>query len=181
MEPPGSSSRPTGFPLTDSGLAQVHKVSIRLSVLPIDSIFSSPLGRAAATATIFGEVLGLEIHFLDDLSEIDQGSWTGLTSEEVDHAWPGERDRRWKDLYRWRFPEGESYADADARARCALDRVEQAGVDRPLIVSHEMIGRMPLKNLLALPIEDSLLTTQPHTVVRRVDPGMGRFTDLLPE
>lgn len=62
-----------------------------------------------------------------------------------------------------------------------FDRVEQAGVDRPLIVSHEMIGRMLLKNLLALPIEDSLLTTQPHTVVRRVDPGMGRFTDLLPE
>jgi hypothetical protein len=44
-----------------------------------------------------------------------------------------------------------------------------------------MIGRMLLKNLLDLPVEDALMTSQAHIVVRQVDPGLRRFTDLRPQ
>ena len=60
-----------------------------------------------------------------------------------------------------------------------LGEVKRIG--RPLIVSHEMIGRMLLKNLLDLPVEDALMTSQAHIVVRQVDPGLRRFTDLRPQ
>lgn len=49
---------------------------------------------------------------------------------------------RQQDKYHWRFPGGESYADADHRAARALGQIAGQRVRRALIVSHEMIGRL---------------------------------------
>ena len=86
----------------------------------------------------------------------------GLTSAEIDAGGPGLRAARERDKYAFRFPDGESYADADVRAGRALAKV--AG-SRPLVVSHEMIGRMLLKQLGAA---DALRLGQPSDVVYRV-------------
>jgi len=67
--------------------------------------------------------------------------------------------------YDYRFPGGESYADADVRAGQALAEVARSGAHRPLLVSHEMIGRMLLKQL---GVEDALGLDQPSEVVYRV-------------
>jgi probable phosphoglycerate mutase len=74
---------------------------------------------------------------------------------------------RERDKYGFRFPEGESYADGEARAGRVLAEVEPAGV-RPLLVSHEMIRRMLLRRL---GVPDALATRQPSDVVYRVRTG----------
>ncbi|TCO30018.1 putative phosphoglycerate mutase [Kribbella steppae] len=155
-------------PLTPQGLAQVRRNAALVSEEPVDGIFTSPLGRAHTTAEVFATALRLPLHVLDDLSEVDHGEWSGLTKAEVEAGWPGELAVRKQGKYGYRFPGGESYADADVRAGRALAEVAQSGARRPLLVSHEMIGRMLLKQL---GVEDALSLDQPSEVVYRVTIG----------
>jgi len=79
---------------------------------------------------------------LEDLGEVHHGAYAGFTNEQIELRWPGELARRAHNKYLWRFPGGESYADADERAGRALAAVAEHQVRRPLLVSHEMIGLM---------------------------------------
>jgi probable phosphoglycerate mutase len=155
-------------PLTPQGLAQAHRNAELLSKEPVDAIYASPLRRAWTTAEILATALGLRLHELDDLSEVDHGAWSGLTSAEVEAGWPGELAVRGRAKYDYRFPGGESYADADVRAGRALAEIARSGARRPLLVSHEMIGRMLLKQL---GVGDALSRNQPSEVVYRVTIG----------
>jgi broad specificity phosphatase PhoE len=149
-------------PLTALGVLQARRNADLLLGERVDALYCSPIGRARRTAEILGETLGLPVQVLDDLAEVAHGAWSGLTSAEIDAGWPGQRAARSLDKYSFRFPDGESYADADARAGRALTQVVGA---RPLLVSHEMIGRMLLKQL---GVPDALNLGQPSDVVFRV-------------
>ncbi|TDO50430.1 putative phosphoglycerate mutase [Kribbella sp. VKM Ac-2571] len=152
-------------PLTPLGLEQAHRNAQLLAGEGIDAIFASPLERARRTASIIASDLGLIVEVVDDLAEIDHGLWSGLESGQIDARWPGQRDAREREKYTYRFPEGESYADAEVRAGRVLEEVGRTGVRRPLLVSHEMIGRMLLRQL---GVPDALGTRQPSDVVYRV-------------
>ena len=143
-------------PLTENGSAEIRRVAERIGSLPIDGVFSSPLGRAITTAQAYAEILQQTITTIDDLREIDHGDMASMTNEEIERAFPGQLARRSRDKYQWRFPKGESYADADLRAASALRQIAKSGSARPLIVTHEMIGRMLLRNLLDLGPQEAL-------------------------
>jgi probable phosphoglycerate mutase len=155
--------------LTIEGLAGARRLGIFVGSLPVDSVFTSPLGRAATTASFAATQLGMSVTIVEDLAELHNGKMAGLTSSEIDQRFPGEMIRRSYSKYEWRFPGGESYADGDRRASAALLQIARYGVQRPLIVSHEMIGRMLLRNLLQLDVADALTWRHPHDVVYQVD------------
>jgi probable phosphoglycerate mutase len=75
---------------------------------------------------------------------------------------------RERQKYTYRFPGGESYADGEVRAARVLEEIGRSGVRRPLLVSHEMIGRMLLRRL---GVPDALGSRQPSDVVYRVAAG----------
>lgn len=156
-------------PLTARGVEQADQNGRLLTGERIDAVFASPLGRAHRTATIIASRLGLTVQVVDDLAEIDHGLWSGLTSAEIDARWPGQLGVRAENKYAFRFPEGESYADGEVRAERALAEIERSGVQRPLLVSHEMIGRMLLRRL---GVPDALGMRQPSDVVYRVRTGV---------
>jgi broad specificity phosphatase PhoE len=97
--------------------------------------FSSPQGRARATAQMIADHLGLPVVVEADLAEVHRGRWAGLSDEEIQARYPSEWHHRSEDLYRWRFPGGESFADADSRAARALAGISAHPACRPLIVS----------------------------------------------
>jgi probable phosphoglycerate mutase len=156
-------------PLTPEGLAEARRLGIVVTDLPVDGVFSSPLGRAATTAALGAEKLGMSVTIVEDLAEIHHGEMAGLTRSEIDQRFPGEIRRRADNKYEWRFPGGESYADADRRASAALAQIASCGSRRPLVVSHEMIGRVLLRNLLQLDPAEALTSDHPHDVIYRVD------------
>lgn len=157
--------------LTAGGVGQARRLAAALEPYGIDGIFSSPLGRSRATADIIGAHLGLAVAVVDELAEVDHGRFAGLTDEEIIDRDADHWRLRSVDKYTWRFPGGESYADADIRAGRALASIGVRPVRRPLVVSHEMIGRMLQRHLLGLDPRDALTRAQPNDVVFAIDPG----------
>lgn len=168
-------------PLTPEGESQVRRNAARVAREPVDALFCSPLGRARTSAAVFAAALGLPAQVVDDLGEVDHGGFSGLTRAEAAVAWPGQEQARERDKYFYRFPGGESYADADARARRALAGIARLGVRTPLLVSHEMIGRMLLKNLAGLDRAQALALDHPSQTVYKVDVARGTILALDPE
>jgi broad specificity phosphatase PhoE len=155
-------------PLSERGMMEVQRTSKRIESLPVDGVFSSPLGRAISTAQTYAHALDQAITAIDDLRELDHGDMAGMTNEEIERAFPGELARRSRDKYQWRFPNGESYADADLRAASVLRQVAESGSSRPLVVTHEMIARMLLRNLLTLEPKEALTLGLLHSIIYRV-------------
>ena len=75
-------------PLTIEGRRQAAAAARVLG--SFDAIVSSPLQRAAETAAIIVEHLGIGPVLTEpDLMERDAGEWQGLTRAEIEMPWPG--------------------------------------------------------------------------------------------
>lgn len=160
-------------PLTADGRRHAEVAASACVDLGIDSIFSSPLGRAHATAVIVGAKLGQAVEVVTELAEVHHGTFAGLTNAEIEALHPGALQRRRQQMYTWAFPKGESYADADVRAGRALERIAATGAQIPLLVTHEMIGRMLIRSLLNLTPDEALEWSMPHGAVIEVAPAEG--------
>lgn len=117
-------------PLTDAGMLQAVAASQVLGTF--DAVWSSTLQRAAHTAAIIAESLGIGPVQVDPgLMENAFGPWQGLTISEIEAGWPGF-------LADHRRPEGAEQADAVAsRALAAFHRIaaETPGGE-VLVVTH---------------------------------------------
>ncbi len=117
-------------PLSELGRRQAHEAARSLGA--VDGIWASDLRRAAETAAIIGDDMGVGPVVLDaDLRERDAGEWTGLTRAEIEQRYPGY-------LPDSRRPAGwESDEHLVARAQRALRRIADAipGGDG-LVITH---------------------------------------------
>ena len=102
-------------PLNDLGRRQATELAGRLADVSIDALYSSDLKRAYETAEIVARAKGLGITADPDLREMDVGSWSGLTSEEIATRFPGMAGH-----------DGESREAFDERAVGALHRIAKA-------------------------------------------------------
>ena len=102
------------------------------SIGAVDGIISSDLLRAAETAAIIAQQLGVGPVMIDErLRERDVGEWTGLTRSEINRRWPGWID----DLRR---PEG--FESVDSVLLRVVDALAAIGESSPggslLVVTH---------------------------------------------
>ena len=101
-------------PLTDAGMLQAVAAARLLGTF--DAVFASSLQRAADTAAIIAESLGIgPVQLMDDLMESSFGPWQGLTISEIESGWPGY-------LSEHRRPEGAEQPDHRS-ARALVVRV----------------------------------------------------------
>ena len=161
-------------PLTAEGIRQACEMAARLRGNGIRTVCSSPLGRALRTAVIIAETLGADLVQVPELAEVDHGEMAGLTWAEIDERFPGARAARAENRYGWAFPGGESYAQARSRAKEALTACGWASDGAPLLVAHEMIGRMLRAELRSLGRDDALALRHPQGVVFEIDQGTER-------
>ncbi len=145
--------RATDLPLGEEGIAQARAAAGALSDLPITAVYASPLVRAIATARLIAEPHGLEPTAVTELIEAELGRWEGLTWDEAEARDPDHFRRFMADPGTVPYPEGESFADAQARALPALARIAAAHEGRVVVVGHNVVGRSALAGLLGLPIE----------------------------
>lgn len=117
------SGRSPHIHLNEEGRHQSTLLAERLSLLPIQAIYSSPLERAQETATPLSHRLNLKIHSSEAFSEIDYGVWTGKTLEELatDSLWQKFNSNR----SGLKIPEGEMMLDVQRRTVDELFNLSQ--------------------------------------------------------
>jgi glucosyl-3-phosphoglycerate phosphatase len=120
--------------LNQDGHRQAASAAAELAHTRVDAVYSSDLKRAFDTARPIADAHGLEVIIDVDLREIDQGDWTGLTTDEIKLRWPD----LWGPARHYSArPGGESPHDVRKRGVAALERAVRAHVDGSIvIVSH---------------------------------------------
>ncbi|ALX66887.1 histidine phosphatase family protein [Microbacterium sp. XT11] len=161
--------------LTHDGIRQAETTALLLTGRGIVTVCSSPLGRALHTATIIADRLGAELVEVPELAQVHHGDMAGMTWDEIDQIYPTARADRAANRYGWAFPGGESYAQARARARRALSACGWASSGTPLLIAHEMIGRMLRAELRGLDPAGALALRHPHSIVFEIDRGTERM------
>jgi broad specificity phosphatase PhoE len=168
-------------PLTEQGREQARALAARLKHIELDAVYSSDLRRAADTAAEVAATQGLEPIRRPALREVDVGSWSGLTREEVKQRFP-QGYARWLDGFPG-WDDGESYENMAARVLGAvleIARTHEGG--RALVVSHG--GPIRATHAAALGLD-----VHTHRRVRPVEPNArlsavryaeGALTELCP-
>jgi len=113
------------IPLDATGIAQARGLADALAAHRIDAIYTSDLQRAHETAAIVAAARGVALTVTRALREIDIGSWSGLTDDEIEQ------------LYGMDRPDGESEDDHRDRIVAAIARIvaTHAG-EHVLVVAH---------------------------------------------
>jgi glucosyl-3-phosphoglycerate phosphatase len=122
--------------LTELGVWQAAQQGRALQQLRLPSntlIYSSPLGRAVATAEIIKTYCPFSIKIDENLSEVMMGKWQGKTWNEIAMDLPESLS---KDITKFELsllaPRGEALAELQLRAKSFLSKVSNPAI----IVSH---------------------------------------------
>lgn len=126
----------TDTPLNDTGRAQARELAERVAEDGVASLWSSDLRRAADTAGVVGERLGLRPRLDRRLREGCRGRWEGHLMVDVERSEP-ELYAAWRRAGpSFRFPGGESLLEHQQRVEAALAEIHRAGPLPALVVCH---------------------------------------------
>ncbi|MCL4805570.1 MAG: phosphoglycerate mutase family protein [Anaerolineae bacterium] len=156
-------------PLADSGREQARMLARRLSTWKIDAIYTSDLHRAAETARILGEALGIEPVEDSIWRERALGALEGLTTEEIAERYP----EAWASRINGPItgvPGSEPQESVAARAAAGSSRLLTLHPGQTVaVVSHGGMILSTLVYLLGLPPSGhGLLTVGGNTSISRV-------------
>ena len=168
--------RQAGVALGPTGQTDARRTCDALAALRVKAIYSSPIERTLETATIIAAPHGLTPIVEDGMIEIDFGAWTGRTLKSL------RRTALWETVQRVpsraRFPEGESFAEAQARAVDAVERIAGAvGKGTAIVVSHSDVIKLVISYYLGQPLDSfqRMLISTASISDLRLAPGMVPF------
>jgi probable phosphoglycerate mutase len=131
--------RAQGFsdtPLNETGRRQAHELADRVAGLPFGSLWTSDLSRAAETARIVGERIGLEPRADPRLREGDRGDWEGRLFVDIRREDPDGYAAWMRAGADFRFPGGESLQEQSDRVWSSLADIREQGSLPALVVCH---------------------------------------------
>jgi probable phosphoglycerate mutase len=142
--------RQPGVHLNSLGEQQAECLAERLSLLPIDAIYSGPLERVRETAAPICRQFNLPLEVAEEFTEVDFGDWTNCTFEALS-AVP-----LWRQFNSFRSstrpPHGELMLEIQARVlrKLAELRLQHQFV---AIVSHGDVIRATLAHFLGVHLD----------------------------
>jgi len=144
--------RQPGHALNAAGREEAARLAQALKGHALVAIVSSPIERAQETARIIAAPHRLNVRIEPDLTEIDFGSWTGMTFQDL-HDQPG-----WAAFNTFRStaptPGGETMPAAQARAVATLTRLAACHPGAELaLVSHGDVVKAILAHALGTPLD----------------------------
>jgi broad specificity phosphatase PhoE len=139
--------RAQGFrdtPLNQTGRAQARELAEHAAGLGLASLWCSDLSRAAETARIVAERVGLEPRPDPRLREGNRGEWEGRLFREIARDQPDGYAAWLRAGAGFRFPGGESLQEHSDRVWEALTEIRDRGPFPALVVCHRGSIRMVL-------------------------------------
>lgn len=141
------------LPLTDLGRQQARLASEWIaSRYPLDLLVSSPLKRAAETAEIVAQQLGIIVEYSDYLKEHDNGVLAGMLISEAEELYPsppgGYKPHE-------SVPDGESFIAFRTRAEIMWSHLMSKVISnqRVGIIAHGGIITMLFRSFINLPMQ----------------------------
>jgi broad specificity phosphatase PhoE len=166
--------------LNQLGQQQALAAAQRLSGWQIEAIYSSPLQRALQTAQPVAHACGLELDILDGITDVDYGSWAGLSAEEA-RAQDPELYGTWLQTpLLTRFPQGESLQQVQTRAWAVLNERSSAHQGETIVlVSHVVVNRVLVCSALGLVDDAFWRISQDNAAISVLEGGRGSYRVLL--
>ena len=161
----------TDVDITEVGKIQMESLAERLRLVNIQAIYSSDLKRAETGARILGRHHDVRHHVAPELRELYFGDWEGMSMAEINDSYPGELERRRKDIKNFRLPGGgESMLDLSERVIPCFQKIleEQKGKEI-LIVAHGGVNRVILCNALGLDLMNVFNIQQDYGCLNIID------------
>ncbi len=147
------------FSLSEKGKSQAEKLGQFLKDSSVDTIYSSPQGRALNTAKIIAKTIPYtkRIYTNSRLKEVNFGVFEGMTADQVKQNFADIYETRKKDKYNYILPEGESYKQAYERVSSFLKELIDQNMHKDetiLIVSHGTLIKLMLLFLSKRTLEE---------------------------
>ncbi len=147
--------RKSGIHLNATGKDQAEKLVERLSEVPIQAIFSSPMERTRETAEPLARNLGLEIGIMEDITEIDFGEWAGRSFEDL------ENDPEWRHFNTFRsgtrIPGGELMVEVQNRMVTSIEKLRKEFPDKVIaLFSHGDPIKTVIGHYAGIPLDFAL-------------------------
>ncbi len=138
------------IPLNETGREQCARAAMLLADFGVTRVVTSPLERAADSASRIASRLGVMVDEDPDLEEVRFGHWQGLSYEEI----VSHEDYRAfaADPTRNPTPGGETIVQVQGRGLEAVGRARPG--ERVVFVSHGDIIRAILSHYLAVPLDE---------------------------
>jgi probable phosphomutase (TIGR03848 family) len=143
-----------GIHLNERGQKQAQALGEALKDVPIKAIYSSPLERAMETAAPIANARKLEIVQEPDLMDTNIGSWEGKSLKVL------RLTKLWSIVQnapsRFRFPDGESFVESQARYVSALERIikkHNKPQDIVAVVFHADPIKLAVAHFLGMPLD----------------------------
>lgn len=157
--------RKPGVRLNETGRAQAEALANSLKHMPIQAVYSSPLERTLETAQPLAQAKKLEVIPRTGLLEVDFGDWQDKTLKEL------RRRKLWKTVQsapsQMRFPQGESFAEAQQRIADELIALSRQHSPKELIAcfGHSDMIKLAAAYFIGLPLDlFQRLMVQPASV-----------------
>ena len=124
------------LPLNERGREQARALAEKLEPVPLSAVYASDLRRAYETALVVAKTKGLAVTPMRELREVDVGSWTGLSYDEVKERF-GDAYREMRRRTGRGWEGGETYAEMGGRVVEAVRRLARAHPSATvLVVTH---------------------------------------------
>ena len=140
--------------LSAEGHHQAEALGRHLSSIKFKAIYASPLERAVETAEPLASAKGMKITIREGLLEIGYGSWQGQSIKAL------HRRKLWPIIQNSpslaRFPEGESFPEAQARVVSELETLRSLPGNRKgniACVFHSDPIKLAIAHYLGLPLD----------------------------
>jgi broad specificity phosphatase PhoE len=153
------SSADTSISLSAEGEALATQLGAHLAAVPFVAVYTSPYQRCRQTAAAVARGRRLRPRVVEAFVEADYGKWRGRPLKSL------YRLQAWQELMtrasRFRFPEGETLAEVQARAVAAIEELVTRHPEGSVVVSsHGDVIKVILAYYLGLPLD----------LAHRVDP-----------
>jgi broad specificity phosphatase PhoE len=140
-------------PISTKGRLEAHRLAAFFSGKTIEAIYTSEYRRTGQTIAFVAQERQLTPIIDARLNEIDNGLIDGLADEEIQQrypeTWRGYNERKAD----FRFPEGETGAEAQKRIVDFLEEKRQQNNSSDIIlVSHDGLIRLLMCYLMGIPV-----------------------------
>ncbi|MBM3470498.1 MAG: histidine phosphatase family protein [Armatimonadetes bacterium] len=140
-------------PLSERGQEQVRRLIEALRAVPLAAVYSSPLGRAHATADPIAAAHAVPLRTVAELREMAQGEWEGRLISEVRDGDGRPIQARVDSPVESVFPGGETMEHVQTRAVAALRMLAERHPGEVIaVVAHGGVNKTLLLSCLGAPL-----------------------------